>query len=105
MTTSAAPLMLKFREQASEEGDAPPMAVPPHAQSPEERCLVEGAREALHAKGHGSLRGIEVGVHARMVILNGPVPSYYLKQVAQETVLSVSGVDQVRNNLEVARPR
>jgi len=36
--------------------------------------------------------------------LKGRVPSYYLKQVAQQTALSVPNVDQVRNDLEVSRP-
>ena len=66
--------------------------------------LAESVERALRATGYGSLRGIEVAGRARLVILKGRVPSYYLKQMAQETALSVPNVDQVRNDLEVSRP-
>jgi hypothetical protein len=62
---------------------------------------VEGA---LCATGYGPLRAIEVTVHARLVILGGRVPSYYLKQVAQTTALAVPGARQIRNDLDVSQP-
>ena len=73
-------------------------------QHSDDPSLAENVKRALRATGHGSLRGIEVAGHARLVILKGRVPSYYLKQVAQQTALSVPNVDQVRNDLEVSRP-
>jgi osmotically-inducible protein OsmY len=73
-------------------------------QTEETLCLVERVQRALRATGYAPLRGIEVVVHARLVILAGRVPSYYLKQVAQETALAVPGTHQVRNDLDVARP-
>jgi osmotically-inducible protein OsmY len=66
--------------------------------------LAERIEHALRTTGYGSLRGIEVTVDAQLVILGGRVSSYYLKQVAQETALSVAEAHQVRNNLEVVRP-
>ena len=59
---------------------------------------------ALRATGYGPLRVIEVTVHARVVILEGRAPSYYLKQVAQATALAVAGARQARNDLDVGRP-
>ena len=60
---------------------------------------------ALRATGYGPLRCIEVTVHERLVILAGRAPSYYLKQVAQATALAVPGAHQIRNDLDVGRPR
>ena len=73
-------------------------------QDSDDPSLAENVECALRATGYGSLRGVEVAGHARLVILKGRVPSYYLKQVAQATALAVPGVPQVRNHLEVGRP-
>jgi hypothetical protein len=74
-------------------------------QSQEDLCLAERVERALRATGYGPLRGIAVTVQARLVILGGRVPSYYLKQVAQTTALAVPGACQVRNDLDVSRPQ
>jgi osmotically-inducible protein OsmY len=74
-------------------------------QSQEDRCLAERVERALRATGYGPLRGIAVTVQARLVLLGGRVPSYYLKQVAQTAALAVAGARHVRNDLEVGRPQ
>ena len=66
--------------------------------------LAERVERALRATGYGPLRGVEVTVHARYVILGGRVPSYYLKQVAQTTALAVPGVRHLRDDLDVVPP-
>jgi len=76
----------------------------PGAQSLENFRLAERIECALRATGYGSLRGVTVSVSARVVILLGQVPSYYLKQLAQATVLAVPGAYQIHNGLDVARP-
>ena len=73
-------------------------------QGQEDLDLAKCVERALRATGYGSLRGIKVTVRARDVILGGRVPSYYLKQVAQTTALTVPGARHVRNDLDVARP-
>jgi len=70
----------------------------------EDLDLAERVGRALAATGYGPLRGIEVTVHARLVLLGGRVSSYYLKQLAQATALAVPGVHEVHNDLVVARP-
>jgi hypothetical protein len=40
-----------------------------------------------------------------VIYLRGRLPSYYLKQVAQETVGGVKGVRHVVNRIEVCAPR
>lgn len=63
--------------------------------------IVAAVRNALDKTGHGWLRRIEVGVESGCVVLRGRVPSFYLKQMAQVTVLAVPGADLVRNDLQV----
>lgn len=41
----------------------------------------------------------------RRVVVRGVVSSYYEKQMAQETLLRVDGVESVDNHLEVMRRR
>jgi osmotically-inducible protein OsmY len=79
-------------------------AVPLESPSLEDRRLAERVERALRASGYGPLRALGVAVQARLVILSGPVPSYYLKQVAQAIALTVPGAHAVRNALHVARP-
>ena len=70
-------------------------------QSLEDRRLVE---RALRATGYGSLRAVVVSVSAQVVILLGRVPSYYLKQIAQASALTVPGAHQIHNGLDVIPP-
>ena len=70
----------------------------------EDTCHAERVLRALRAVGYGPLRRIEVTVRAGVIILQGRVPSYYMKQIAQATALAVPGTDQLRNDLEVGRP-
>jgi osmotically-inducible protein OsmY len=73
-------------------------------QGREDFFLAERVEHALRATGYGALREIDVTVHARLIILDGRVPSYYLKQVAQETALAVPGARHVHNDLDVIPP-
>ncbi len=64
----------------------------------------ERVRLALSAAGYGPLRHVEVTVQAGAVFLTGQVPSYHLKQLAQEAALAALATHRVRNDLAVARP-
>ena len=66
--------------------------------------LAESVQHCLRMSGYAPLININVFVVARLAILQGRVPSYYLKQLAQTVALSVPGIDGVRNGLEVCRP-
>jgi osmotically-inducible protein OsmY len=96
--------MLPWRPRGGADKDAFQTSTRLLEQSLEDLHLAERVERALRATGYGPLRGIEVVAHVRVVTLAGRVPSYYLKQVAQAIALSVPGVDQVRNDLEVGRP-
>jgi osmotically-inducible protein OsmY len=104
MTQRAALSASPTREQASAVPDTVREATPPRSQGPEDLRLTERVERALNATGYGPLRGIAVTVEARLVTLEGRVPSYFLKQVAQATALAVPGAHQVRNDLAVGRP-
>jgi osmotically-inducible protein OsmY len=56
---------------------------------------------ALEKTGHGWLRRVVVLAEAEVIVLRGKVPSFYLKQMAQVTVMAVPGIELVRNELEV----
>ena len=48
---------------------------------------------------------ISIEPDTRRVVVRGVVSSYYEKQMAQETLLRIDGVDSVDNHLEVMRRR
>ena len=102
MTRSAALLILPSQSKA--EKDARQTGAQFLTQCLEDLHLAERVQRALCAPGYRQLRDIQVTAHARLVILRGRVPSYYLKQLAQDTALAVPGAHQVRNDLEVSRP-
>jgi osmotically-inducible protein OsmY len=80
------------------------MKGPPHTAAyadVEDQHLAERVERALYARGYGALHSVRVSVRSRVVCLEGPVPSYYLKQLAQETARAVPGAHQIRNDLHV----
>lgn len=67
--------------------------------------LVDRLHQALQASGYAQLRRIKVDVQDGCAILQGRVPSYYLKQYAQSLVLAFPGIRRVENEIEVVGPR
>ncbi len=64
--------------------------------------LLSAIEKALLITGHaGTLRGIQIEVHAGSVVLSGRLPTYYLKQIAQVSTMNVEGVVQVSNEIQV----
>jgi osmotically-inducible protein OsmY len=103
MASSA--LLIVPRRDAGRETDVVESTATILLESLEDLRLAERIERALHATGYGPLRDIDVIVHARTAILEGRVPSYYLKQLAQVTALAVPGTAQVLNTLDVRLPR
>lgn len=56
---------------------------------------------ALEQSPYLSTRQLRFETNQGTVVLRGVVPSYYQKQMAQETVRRIDGVDEVINQLEV----
>jgi osmotically-inducible protein OsmY len=73
------------------------------AECAEDLGLAERVACALGATGYLPLRAVEVSVQGRVTVLQGRVPSYHLKQVAQVTALAVPGVQELHNDLVVVR--
>jgi osmotically-inducible protein OsmY len=65
---------------------------------------VGAIRQALDTTSHGWLHLVAVVTEGDVVVLRGRVPSFYLKQIAQEAVLAVPDVGVLRNKLEVRVP-
>jgi osmotically-inducible protein OsmY len=63
--------------------------------------LAQAVRYALNQTGRSWLQRVSIEVSGRSVILSGTVPSYHLKQLAQVTIMTVPGVELVKNGLEV----
>lgn len=57
--------------------------------------------ESLVRSGYAALNFVTCEVHGSRVVLEGSVPSYHLKQLAQAFVLKVDGVARVENRLRV----
>lgn len=56
---------------------------------------------ALRATGHMPLRNLRVWQHGRMVVLQGQVATYHMKQLAQATAQSIAGVGRVDIQVDV----
>lgn len=67
--------------------------------------LSDAVRSALDGTGRTWLRRVSVSVYGGVVLLQGRVPSFYLKQMAQVIVMAVPGVGVVRNELQVEGDR
>jgi hypothetical protein len=64
--------------------------------------LVDVATRALEQHPHLlNRRGVEIRANKGRVELHGTVRSFYLKQLAQETLLRIDGVDEIDNHLVV----
>lgn len=58
---------------------------------------------ALVRSGYSALTWVGCDVRGDQVILQGSVPSYHLKQLAQVFAQRVDGVERIQNCLEVSR--
>ncbi len=57
---------------------------------------------AMKLHPHLSRRNLQVETQEGRVVLRGTVKSYYHKQMAQEALRRVEGVDEIENQLEVS---
>lgn len=65
---------------------------------------VEAAERRLRQSPYIELRRISCSVREGVLTLFGSVPSYYLKQMAQNVVGRLPGVREIENCLEVVSP-
>ena len=69
-----------------------------------EARVVARVGQCLQDASYYPLRRISCEFHEGILFLRGRVPSYYLKQVAQEIIRKIDGVEEIANRLEVADP-
>jgi osmotically-inducible protein OsmY len=66
--------------------------------------LVEVDR-ILQASCYSALRGVNYGLSNGRLVLEGSVPSYFMKQIAQQLVSQVADESLIDNQIVVDRPR
>jgi osmotically-inducible protein OsmY len=66
-----------------------------------DRGIAETAQHRFQENVYLALRSLTCEVADGVLTLSGRVPSYYLKQVAQEAVADLPGVRQIVNAIEV----
>ncbi len=59
---------------------------------------------ALGSSSYSALHAITLSAAGSCIFLLGEVPSFFLKQIAQQVVAEVPGVQEVRNELLVVSP-
>lgn len=68
---------------------------------PDRPAVAEAARERLRRSCYLQLRQVTCHFHEGVLVLRGQLPSYYLKQHAQEAVMELEGVEEIINHIEV----
>jgi osmotically-inducible protein OsmY len=64
----------------------------------------ELAERRLRSNPYLALKNVSCDSLDGRLILRGCVPSYYLKQIAQQAVASLEGVERIDNQIEVISP-
>jgi osmotically-inducible protein OsmY len=64
----------------------------------------EVAEQCLRRNPYLALKNVSCEYRDGVVVLRGCLPSYYLKQVAQEAVARIEGVASVDNQIHVVSP-
>ncbi len=67
-------------------------------------AVADAARQQLRASTCPSVRNVRCEHHEGVLVLRGRVSSYYHKQMAQEAVRRLRGVEEICNVVEVVLP-
>ncbi len=67
-------------------------------------AVAEAAQKRLQRSPYPSIRNVLCRCDEGVLLLYGTLPTYYHKQVAQESVACLDGVAQVVNDIVVADP-
>ena len=66
--------------------------------------IKDRAERFLHSNPYLVLKHISCDYLDGVLILRGRLPTYYLKQLAQESVADLDGVDRIENQIQVVTP-
>jgi osmotically-inducible protein OsmY len=78
-----------------------------HVNSATDRVdLIDTARKQLENHPHfrGRLDLLSIDQRGKTLYLSGQLPTYYLKQLVQEIVRRLPGVQSIRNEIDVISP-
>jgi hypothetical protein len=83
-----------------------PTGTEPDKPSPDPQASLQAVAErALHSGPYPALKKLSCDYRGGVLVLRGCLPSYYLKQTAQEVVAhQVQGVGRLDNQIQVVRP-
>jgi osmotically-inducible protein OsmY len=101
MAQSAALMVLPSGDRTGREEEALRATAALLTQSVQDLRLAECVQGALRTTGHRELCNTDVTVQAGVVTLTGRVSSYFLKQLAHTAVQSVTGIQRIKNDLDV----
>jgi osmotically-inducible protein OsmY len=65
---------------------------------------VDLAEQRLRSNPYRALKNITCDWLDGVLVLRGCLPTYYLKQIAQEAVASLEGVERIDNQIQVVTP-
>ena len=108
MTTSSvlSPLLGQFREDANVDfcysSTRPVPCWPSAVEDGTDHQLEDDLYHAFRTAGYAQLRHIGITQQNGHVALQGRVPTYFLKQLAQSLAAALPGVQVVNNHIEVA---
>lgn len=66
-----------------------------------DRDLLQRVKGFLHQRGYGPHRTLEINVEQGVVVVQGRVPTFYMRQIAFECIKRVAGVTQVVDLIQV----
>ena len=83
-----------------------PTGTEPNTPSPDPLASLQAVAErALRSGPYPALKNLGCDYRDGVLVLRGCLPSYYLKQIAQEVVAhQVKGVGRIDNQIQVVRP-
>jgi hypothetical protein len=83
-----------------------PTATEPDTQRPDPQPSIQAVAErGLHSSRYSALKHVSCDYHDGVLVLRGCLPTYYLKQIAQEVVAQqFDKAGRLENRIEVVRP-
>jgi len=66
-----------------------------------DRDLLQRVKAFLHQRGYGPHKALELNAERGVLLVQGRVPTFYLRQIAVECIKRVAGVTQVVDAIEV----
>jgi osmotically-inducible protein OsmY len=80
-----------------------PVCIEPENQKSQVKTK-ELAERCLHSNPYLDLKYLTCAYHDGVLVLRGCLPTYYLKQLAQQVVVGLEGVGHIDNQIQVVTP-